>query len=137
CREWSSFGKTSNTSSMGASKSRLTTTSRSLGNSTTADRWCSGIVGLLSLELLEVVVHAVQAGVHRPLVLCQPVVQRPQAGGLEAVQPAASVRAARDQPHLAEHPQVLRDLGLRHRDVDHDRADSLLTGAQCIEDVGA
>src|SRR5262245_41221898 len=137
-RTCSGFVNTSKTSSSGASNSRVVTISRSLGKSTTADPYRLGVTGLsFSLEFLEVVAHPVQPLVPSLLVLGQPLVERPQALGLKAVQAAATLRPGPDEPDLAEHPQVLRNLRLGHREVAHDRPDRLLASDQRVQDLAA
>ncbi len=54
-----------------------------------------------------------------------------------AVEPVATLGPAPDEPDLAEHPQVLGDLGLGHREVVHDRPDRLLAGHEHVEDLAA
>ena len=138
CCTCSGFVNTSKTSAIGASNSRVMTISSSFGNSMTADPCRLGVTAFsLSLELFEVVLDPIQSVVDRPLVLGHPVVHGPKARGVQAVEPATALRPAPDEPHLTEHPQVLRDLGLRHREVAHDRPDRLLACDQHVEDLAA
>src|SRR5215475_10952691 len=135
-RTCSGFVSTSKTSASGASNSRVLTISSSVGYSWTVEPCRLGVTGhLLSLEFLEVVVHAIQPLVPRLLVFGQPLVERSKARGLQAVEPTTPLRPAGDEPDLAEHPQVLRDLRLGHREVVHDRADRLLASDQRVEDL--
>ena len=53
----------------------------------------------------------------------------------ESVQPASTLGPTPDEPHLVEHPEMLRDLGLRDRDVLHDRPDCSLTRDECVQDL--
>src|SRR5271170_1929683 len=107
-RTCSGLVRTSKTSWIGASKSRVRTISRSLGNSMRADPGRFGATAAsLLLHFFEVVIHPVHPGVPRLLVGGQPLPQRPQARGFQPVQPATPIRPAPDQSHLAEHPQVL------------------------------
>src|SRR4029077_7936644 len=85
----SGFVKTSKTSAIGASNSRVMTLSRSFGKSTIADPWRLGVTAallVLFLQLFEVVIHPVQAFVPSLLVLGQPLVKRPKARRFPAVQ---------------------------------------------------
>src|ERR1700728_940756 len=103
-RTCSGLVRTSKTSWIGASKSRVRTISRSVGNSMWADpRRLAVTAASLLVQLLEIVVPPVHPGVPRLLVRGQPLPQRPQARGFQAVQPTTSVRPAPDQSHLAEH----------------------------------
>ena len=72
--------------------------------------------------------------VQRLLVLGEPLVHRTEARRFEAVQPPASIRPRPDEPHFAQHAKVLRDLGLRHRQVVDDRPDGLLAADEHVED---
>src|SRR4051794_8279047 len=93
-RTCSSFVKTSKTSSMGASNSRVIRISRSLGNSISF-----AVTGLsLSLQLFEVLVDPPEPVAHRLLVLGEPVPKRPEACGVDAVEAATPVRPRRDEP---------------------------------------
>jgi hypothetical protein len=87
------------------------------------------------LQVGEVVVYPVHPVVPGLLVSGQPVVQRAQARGFEAVEAVAPVGPAADQPYLAEHAQVLGDLGLGHRQAGHDVPDCLLAGDERVEDL--
>src|ERR1700689_3037053 len=125
-RRCSGLVSTSKTSWIGASKARVRTISRSFGNSMRAGACRSGVTAASSLlQLFEVVIHPVHPGIPRLLVRGQPLAQGPEALGLQAVQPATSLRPARDQSHLTEHPQVLGNLGLGHREAAHDLPDRL------------
>src|SRR5215469_6805518 len=98
-RTCSGWVKTSKTSSIGASNSRVRTMSRSFGNSMTADPCRLGVTALSFLQLFEVVVHPIQSIVPHLLVLGQPLVQWPKARGFQPVQPTTSLRPAPDKSH--------------------------------------
>src|SRR5713226_9106455 len=66
-------------------------------------------------HLAEAGLQAVQADVPRPAIRRQPGVEFAQRLRPEPVQPPLLVHPGLDQPGLAEHPQVLGDRGLAHR----------------------
>ena len=82
------------------------------------------------LQLLQVVVDPVQPGVHHMLVPGYPLLDGSKPLRGQAVQASAALCSASDEPHLTEHSQVLGDLGLRHREVVHDRPHRLLAEDQ-------
>src|SRR5262249_49734554 len=85
-RTCSGFVHTSKTSAIGASNSRVVTISRSFGYSMTADPCRLGaIAALLLLEVFEVVIQPIQSVIPRLLVLVQPLVERLEASGFQAV----------------------------------------------------
>src|SRR6478672_5978771 len=122
---------TSKTRTIGASNSRVMTTSSSFGNVMTAEPCRSGATVLsLSLQLFEVVLDPIQSVVDRPLVPGHPVVQGLKVLWSQAVEPATAIGPAPNESHLTEHPEVPGDLGLRHRDVADDRPNRLLACEQ-------
>src|SRR5438445_9628119 len=103
----------SNTSRAGASKTRVITISRSEGRVTVAEPLrLVVIVLLLMLEFVQVCVQAIESLVPVALVVAHPVVDGFEPASVHPVEPLASVRPGLDQAHLAQHPQVLGDLGL-------------------------
>jgi hypothetical protein len=94
---------------------------------------CSWLFSLLQLG--EVGVHAVKAGVQHLLVLGEPTLQRPQTRGLEPIQPAAALGAATYEADLAEDAEMLRDRGLRNREAVDDLPDGALAADQRVEDL--
>src|SRR3989441_8651595 len=112
-----------NTSSRGASNTRLVMSSRSLAGS---DRLASLVVatslllrvfGLsrvrarLLLKLAEVVVEAGEALLPKAPGALDPIGGLPQTLGLEAAGPPLRVAATRDQARVLEHLEMLRDRG--------------------------
>src|SRR5437016_381327 len=54
---------------------------------------------------------------------------------VRAIELVASVAAHVHQSNITQHPQVLRDRGLRQLESDHDLLDRAFAGGQVLEDL--
>src|SRR5687767_6583376 len=106
-----------NTSSRGASNTRLPTISRP---DSVADELLSSslvaafILLLLLLQFAEVILEAIEAALPEFAVVADPFVDGLQRPGGEPAWPPLSVAAAGDEARALEHLQVLRDCGHAH-----------------------
>src|SRR6476620_4634982 len=98
----------------GASNSRVIRICRSVGRVTFAVPLLVIAISVvvLSLEVVQNGIELLEALAPRLLVLLDPVVDGSQRLAVQPVDPAPAVLAHLDRPHLAQHPQVLRDLWL-------------------------
>src|SRR3954452_14429985 len=111
----------SNTSSRGEPMAREITISRSaVARSGSAPLLVVVIRWFLLpclFQISHVLVQTVEALAPEPLEAAHPLVDRPQSGGIQAVQPLLAHPADPHQPYLPEDPQVLGRLRLGHPQV--------------------
>src|SRR5262245_52410163 len=108
------------TSSFGASNSRVIRIWSSAGSVTFAERLVVTVISFLLLELSENRVQPLEAVRPRLLVLSDPVVDRLERLAVQPVEAPPSVLADVDRSDLAQHAQVLRDLRLGQAELEDD-----------------
>src|SRR5215204_384196 len=89
---------------------------------------------LLSLEVLEHVVEAVEPLRPQPLEAGHPVVDRLERLAVDPVQALPSLVPHVDRSHFAEHPQVLGDLRLGQPECGHQVVYGALAAGEHVED---
>src|SRR6266545_2512336 len=98
-----------NRSSRGASKTRVSSISRSEGNVSVIVLSLAITVFLLLLHPMKDFIQSLEALLPEPAVALDPLVGLPERCGIEARRPPLRVAAALDEPRSLEHLQMLRD----------------------------
>src|SRR6185437_387853 len=123
-----------NTSSFGASNSRVTRICSSVGSVTVALR-VTVISFVLLFEFFQHCIELLEALAPRALVVLHPVVDRPQRLAVQPVQPLPPRLPHLDGSDLPEHAEVLRHLRLGETQGEHEVVHGPLAACEDVEDL--
>jgi hypothetical protein len=86
------------------------------------------------VHVVEVVFERVETGDPEGAIRCQPVIDLAERVGSKSIEASLRGDANLDHPRIAQHPKVLGDRGLTHREPIHDFGDRPLTCSQHVKD---